>query len=436
MKVLLVNPPAEKEYIRVERCMQVKESWGSLWQPIQLCYAQSILNREGHETKLIDCIADNLNWKQLKSQLDQFNPYAVVVNTALPTLENDLKIINITKARIASVGIPGIISPKMMKNVDAIIQGDVEKSVLEFCDGKNGIIKNQVKNLDDLPFPDFDDLNLNKYTMPFSNKKMVLIVPSRGCPFKCSFCLVPLYHNKAIFRSPENIVDELERNVVNYNISDFLFWSETFTLKKDFVIDTCNEITMRNLKIEWMTPCRSDSVDEEILKSMKTAGCNMISYGVECLDQSVLDKIKKSETVKEIENSIKLTKKHGIKVIAHVVVGLPGETEEMFKSTINRLIQLNVDYVQVYAATPYPRTELHKIAKKNKWITEDDVSKYQINNSIMRNEFLSVDEIQKLRKWGMRKFYIRSRFVSRELFRHNPKNLFSAGMRFILEWSK
>ena len=86
MKVLLVNPPADKEYIRVERCMQVKESWGSLWQPIQLCYAQSVLEREGYETKLIDCIAENIGFEELKRISKQFKPDAVVVNTALPIL--------------------------------------------------------------------------------------------------------------------------------------------------------------------------------------------------------------------------------------------------------------------------------------------------------------------------------------------------------------
>ena len=434
MKVLLVNPPAEREYIRVERCMQVKDSWGSLWQPIQLCYAQSVLKKQGYETKLVDCIAENMDFDKLETKIKDFSPDTVVINTALPTLKSDLKVAEITGARTAAIGISGILVLEMMKNVDAVIQGDVEKSVLDFCRGGKGVIKNQTVNLDGIPFPDFSDLNLDRYTMPFSKRRMALIVPSRGCPFRCSFCLVPLYHKKATFRSAENIVDEIEVNSKKYDIKDYLFWSETFTLNKDFVLSVCGEIIKRKLSINWMTPSRSDRVDEEILKSMKNAGCDMISYGVECLNQEGLDGIRKEETVEDTEMSIKMTKAAGIKVIAHVIVGLPGETEEMFKSTINRLIELKTDYVQIYCATPYPGTGLYKTARKNNWIKETDLLNYQINKSAMRNEHMTAERIQELRRWGMKKFYLRPKFMVKETFRNNPKNLFSTGIKFIFNW--
>jgi radical SAM superfamily enzyme YgiQ (UPF0313 family) len=300
--------------------------------------------------------------------------------------------------------------------------------------GKRGILKKEV-DFKNLPFPCFRDLPLDAYTMPFSGERMALVVPSRGCTFNCSFCLVPVYYGRRVkFREPKYIVDELVRNVNEYKIKSFLFWTETFTMKKKFVLEICNEIIARKLDIRWMAPARVDTVDEEMLRVMKQSGCFMLSFGVESLEQEILDKVNKNVKVFDIEKAIELCKDVDINVMAHIIVGLPGQTKKSVKKTIDKLIDFGTDYIQVYCAVPYPKTGLHQIASEKGWIESENMSKYEINTAVMRNEHMSAEEIQELRNWCYRRFYFRPKIIIKQFLENPSPRLFLDGVNFFLGW--
>jgi len=269
----------------------------------------------------------------------------------------------------------------------------------------------------------------------------MLVEPGRGCPFKCIFCVVPVINEKVRYRSAKNFVDELERDYTKYNIKNFLFWMETATLNKKLMLEICEEIKNRNLKIKWMAPSRVDTVDLELLKKMKEAGCWMLSFGIESIDQKVLDLIKKKITVQQIEKAIENAKKVGIKIVAHIIIGLPGQTKESVEKTIDWLIEKKVDYAQFYCAVPYWGTELRKIAEKNGWIVSNNPKDYEVDKSVMRNEFLSCREIEELRKKAYMKFYMRPSVILKEIWENkfNPQymlNLIKDGFLFLKEWAK
>ena len=110
-----------------------------------------------------------------------------------------------------------------------------------------------------------------------------------------------------------------------------------------------------------MAPSRADTINKELLKEMKDSGCFMLSFGVESLEQRVLDKVNKKVKVSQIEKAIRLSREAGIEVMAHIIVGLPGQTEESVKKTVEKLIKMDTSYIQVYCAVPYPKTGLYQI---------------------------------------------------------------------------
>jgi radical SAM superfamily enzyme YgiQ (UPF0313 family) len=436
MKILLLNPPSPKDadYVRVERCTQKKSVWGgSLWQPLSLLYAQAILDKNDYKTKLKDATAEEISFENVIDFVIKENPDFLVVNTAIPTILNDCKLaLKIKKAinnlKTIAIGLPTNLLPLIIAEYkfDYAILGDVEYAIIDILKGKKEFIvkkirntyfvKHFVDNLNELPFPALHDLEVNKYRLPFTHERLMLVNLARGCPFKCIFCIVPTIDSgKVRFRSAKNFVDELERDYYEYKIKNFLFWAENGTLNRKFMTSLCNEILKRGLKIKWMTPSRVDTVDQEILNKMKEAGCWLLSYGIESIDQKVLDKAKKGITTEQIEKAIIFAHKAGIKVIGHIIIGLPGQTRESVEKTIDWVMQKNIDYCQFYCAVPLWGTELRNIAKKKRWIKSNNKSNYELNKAVMRNDFLSIKEIEELRRLAYLKFYLRPKVVLREL---------------------
>jgi len=460
MKIVLLNPPSPvgTEYVRLERCMQKKSAFGgSLWQPLPLMYAQAILDKNGYETKLKDATAEGMTYEDSVDFVVGENPDFLVINTAVPTIHNDCKFAGDVKKRVkniktVAVGIPTTILPSIISGYkfDYAILGDVEFAILDILKkrkkstakkiGNTIFFKHHVNDLNELPFPVLDDLNLDKYKLPFTRERLMLVDSGRGCPFNCIFCLIPATSGKKVrYRDAKNFVDELERDYKNYGIKNFLFWTETITLNKKFVVPVCNEIMKRKLKIKWMAPSRVDTVDQKLLNKMRKAGCWLLSYGIESVDQNVLDLAKKGTTIKQIERAVALAHKARIKVMGHIILGLPGQTRESIKNTIDWLMDNNVDYCQFYCVVPHWKTELRRMAEEKQWIESDDPRKYEIDRAVMRNEFLSSGEIEELRRHAYFKFYFRPKMLIREIlaYRFNPLyllNLGRDGLHFFKSW--
>jgi radical SAM superfamily enzyme YgiQ (UPF0313 family) len=160
----------------------------------------------------------------------------------------------------------------------------------------------------------------------------------------------------------------------------------------------------------------------------------MLSFGIESLNQGVLDKINKKIKVSQIEHAINLCNEIGIDVMAHMIVGLPSQIKSTVKDTINKLIELNTNYIQVYCAVPYPKTNLHKTASERSWIVNNDLRFYEIDKAVMRNETMTVEEIQNLRKWCLKRFYLRPKFIIKQFLKTPSYRLILDGARFFFGW--
>ena len=184
--------------------------------------------------------------------------------------------------------------------------------------------------------------------------------------------------------------------------------AETFTYNRKWALEICDQIVDRKLKVTWTCSTRVDRIDIELARRMKKAGCYSIALGVESGNQQTLDLMKKRATVEQAEKAIPIIHQAGIKTYQTYVIGFPWETREMIEQTIDFAIKLNGDITQFILALPLYGTELYEVAEKNNQLVK---SGSFLHDYRVRNQFLSDEELDRLYRKAMRKFYLRPRFI-------------------------
>jgi len=450
MKALLINPPRENEIIGNNPPI-IEEERG-FNPPLGLLYIASFLEKHTkHNISIIDSQVEKLTYNSLKSRIASINPDVVGLTVMTLTIIDVIKTINVVKEvnkniRIVLGGPHVHLFPNEtinLKNVDYLVLGEGEevfkellcaiddKSTLKKIPGlvfkDNGRVINtgirpHIKNLDALPFPARHLVPYKKYSsLLFKGKVVTTIFTSRGCPFKCSFCDRPHLGNIFRARSAINLVDELEE-CMKMGIYEFLFYDDTFTVNKRRVIDICNEIIRRKLDLAWDIRTRVDTVDEEIIKHLKKAGCQGIHYGIEAGTEKTLKILNKGITINQARQAFDLTRKYKIPILAYFMIGNPNETIDDIYTTFNVMKILKPDYVHITILTPFPGTRIYFDGLKNGVIKKDYWKEFAESPSTdfvppHWGEMFNRDELSDLLSEGYRKFYLRPLYILKRLTR-------------------
>lgn len=197
-----------------------------------------------------------------------------------------------------------------------------------------------IPDLDALPLPAHELLPLDKQRMPMMKGPFTFIVTSRGCPASCKYCIKHVsYQNSVRVRSAENICDEIQylNKLGIYNIH---MYADLFTVNREHVVSFCEELIRRDIKIKWTCNSRVDYVDEAMLTLMGQAGCWLISWGIESANELILKRARKGYKKEQAFKALQWAKAAGIKNWGYFIIGLPGETEESIRETINYAKQL------------------------------------------------------------------------------------------------
>lgn len=411
MRVYLLNPPYIPRFTRDMRWQDTGRA-GTLYYPIWLAYATGVLEQVGCEVRLADTAASGWTMDQVLSDIGEFEPDLVVVDTSFPSLNNDISIAETIKeshpeAKIAMVGAPcSQFASKMLTSpaVDIVCRWEFDFTLRELAqvldDGnglgqvkgisyKNGveIIHNPDREpsnpeaLDKIPFVSEvyqKHLNIRDYLLNYALHPEVQIFTGRGCPFQCTFCSWPqtLMGRKYRARSISNVLDEIEWVGGNLpEIRQVFLEDDTFTVDKRRVLGFCQGYKERHLKIPWGAQTRAD-IDYETMKAMREANCLMIDVGYECGSDVILKNVKKGVTIERIRQFALDAKRAGLPVHGNWIIGLPGETKETIEMT-ERLIKVtNADAITVAVTTPFPGTELYEWARTNEYLLTDDPNEY------------------------------------------------------------
>ena len=442
MKIIFVRAPSfdGKTYSAEGRCQQpLKASYDLLLPPLSSMYAASLQEKKGYDVSIIDCQARWMPPQDFIKRVLDTSPDFLMFQSGVHTLNSDIEIANkikksdpLIKTAFFDV-FPTILHKKISKEkgIDFVVRGEPEKTLYEIVDRFNNggdlsnipgttiihngkMVVNEERepiDLNTLPFPARHLINIDDYIQPFTYNTYQPIQTSRGCSYQCIFCIAPKYYGrKERFRSVESIIKEIEECVKKYEIHWFYFFSDTFTRKREQIIDLCKEIIDRDLNIHFWGNSRVDTIDEEMAKYLKEAGCESLSFGIESGNPETLERIKKRITTEESKNAIRICKEYGIVSNAFVIVGFPWENKEMIMNTINFVKKLDPDFAQFVTPIPFPSTELYEISKKENLIVNPDVfDNYQ--TCVVKTHDLSSEELRKIVKNAHLRFYIRPRKI-------------------------
>ncbi len=227
------------------------------------------------------------------------------------------------------------------------------------------------KDLDDLPIPLHSMLPFKKYLLPMIKGPYTFIVTSRGCPAGCKYCIKHVSYQFGVrLRSAQKLHEEIEQ-LYKMGIHHVHMYADLFTVNRDQVIDLCKLLIEKGPKITWTCNSRVDYVDEEMLNLMGKAGCNLISWGIESGNEAILKKAHKGYRMEQAYNALRWAKKAGIMNWGYFIIGLPGETVETIRQTIDFSKKLPLDIALFHVAAPYPGTPFFFEVVENGWFRPD-----------------------------------------------------------------
>lgn len=457
-RILLINPPTPPE-------VELYSTAGFVAPPLGLAYLASVLERNGYKVEILDLPALNIGLDKLRVKVRKHASDIVgvtattsIINAAYKTLKVVKQTLPEALTVLGGAHITFMPERTMIEcpyiDVGCIGEGeytflDIVKTVegegsLENVKGiiyrdKNGFIKRTpprpyIENLDELPFPARHLLPMDKYRVFNENMILGTILTSRGCPFNCIFCASSLLFGKKFrARSPSNVVDEVEQFQETYKTRYVEFIDDTFTFDKKRAEEICREIVRRKLDVSWVCSCRVDLISKELMKLLKKAGCRMIYFGVESGVQRVLNLMRKGTKVEQVFKVIRWAKEVGLETVASFILGIPGETWKEAMQTIKFAKKLDPDYAQFSIATPFPGTELYKVAKEEGLLLTEDWSKYTVLKPVMRTKELTVEQLQKLIKKAYFSFYLRPKTILKYTVKGHFKEIFSVIRNYFLQ---
>lgn len=463
-KVLLINPPnPEGKYINRDLMggMGVHVSFGKSFKSKFVAYLKSQLIKlpvlslayiaavlDGLcDIKVIDAANTGLSLEKTLDISEDFDPDIIFLASSTPGLLSEVELANKMKKRMDSkIGFIGetaaILSTEILKqsNADFIVRGEPESIVTELINSNEwnplkGIIYKQngtmitnghrpfIENLDGLPFPAWKYFPVNKYKyFPLIRKKPFLpVLASRGCPYNCVYC--PYVVNmgaKWRSRTPKNVIEELERNIEEYNIKGAQFRDPLFGFDKRWTLSFCNLMIEERINLEWGCETRIDCLDDEIIKKMAESGCRAVSTGIESTDPNVLKNAKRKWIpLDESKRIISMLNDVGIRVAGFFIIGLPGEAKESVEKTIDFSLSLDLSYAEYKIATPFPGTKLYDLAIQNKWIEKelslDALTSYSATMKI--SDELTPECLEEYCDLAFKKFYFRPKIIIKEFLR-------------------
>lgn len=330
--------------------------------------------------------------------------------------------------------------PELLEGLENKMAGLENIRGLAFRRGKEIIINPPmplIENLDILPLPAYDLLQLDAYSSPSATRKpYITYIRSRGCPFNCNFCGVQqMFTRRYRFESSQKTVENIDYLVQNFGIKEILFKDSEFVINQKSVMELCDLLIEKKYDLVWGCNARVDMVSQELLKKMKEAGCNQITYGVESGDQRILNRIRKGITLEQTRKAVALTKSVGIKCITNFMFGNPEETKASMEATIKFAIELDPDFAAFNNLLAFPGSDVYEEAIKNNWFLNGPPKSFTYESLRLNATNVSIEELDKFIKKALFSFYFRPRYILKRLRRltlGEIKNNLS-GLRFVIK---
>lgn len=436
------------------------------WQPLGTLYVASALIQAGHKVQLFN--GAFLSHQQILEEVKDFAPGFVGIYSttfgwprAIQT-SKDICALNINTFICVGGPYPTAVQEECLRSsegyIDAVVYGEAEETLTELVFSleqghslhkiqgvifkkDHEIIKNEpralIEDLDSLPFPARDLLGeeVEKYVPPpatYKRKPVAVIITSRGCNRRCIYCSQFDKDRKSgirgvRYRSIESVIEEIEY-CLNRGYKEIKFIDDTFASDYDRAMQLCNAIKARGLNFTWFASACANQVDKPLLKAMKDAGCWALLIGAESGVQKNLNTLRKGIKLEHVRRAVKAAKETGIRVSTPFIIGIPGETYQDALQTIDFAVELNPDFANFHALTPFPGTPLYNNIEKYGSISEN-LEEYTYQGAAFVPYTMSRRQIQELRQMAFRRFYGRPSFLIKKAFQIRNINDLKAALK-------
>ena len=374
MKICLINPPSLHRYF--DTIVRASPS-------PTLAYLGGYLSNTDHQVTLVDSKLEGLKLDEAANIIGQTKPDLVGLTTCtadLPisrSLARMIKSVNSGTKVVIGGAHPTALPERTLREeqwIDAAVVGEGEATLLDLANAIES--KADLRDVKGCAFrrgdeviitPPRDPIDLNKTPIPawglMRSEKKYYVQVSRGCPGKCSFCY-PMFGKRVRTVSPEKIIAEIEHILSLANPDEFILGAATFGIPRDHSMQVLNALISSgiNKKIKWRTITRVDIPDREMYALMKTAGCYQVGLGIESGDNRILRQTGKYTRVDRIKECMATIRSVGLDTVGFFVFGHPTETKESLRRTSDFAVDLNPTHLTIGIMTPWPGTEVHRLA--------------------------------------------------------------------------
>lgn len=466
LRVLLINPPRVQGLPVVREERYEHRDMGSVYPPLSLLQAAASLRVDGHDVQVLDANGFNLSRDQVSQTLRSFEPHLVMTRLAFDCQEEDLQVlqtvrtvlpnaITAVRCRIVSdvpelltqlafrsevdlclTGEPDSVLPLLARSLSSILPqsgtlptGELHKAAKEtpglawFAEGK--LQRSATAPLTDVlstPFPAYDLLpSVAPYHTGVFPDHFAMIQTSRGCPFGCAFCAYA--SEKYRPRPAAHVCDEIKWLRDKFGVKNLLFFDDILSIRAKDTLGLTEKMIEQKLGVEWVCCTRANLTDEESLKKMSQAGCLELAVGIESGSETILENIKKGVTKDEVRACAAACKKAGILFYGMTIVGLPGETRETMRETIDFIKEVDPFYTQFCFSTPFPNTDMYGWYKERGLLLHEDWSKYSplSQEPVVRTEALTAEDLKALRRQAYREIIFRPKYLLSKIRWTDPK---------------
>lgn len=450
MRVLLINPAMNLK--KLGRFAGLLEPMP----PTGLAYIAGALEAHGVFVRCLDMFADKLSGEDIVDRAKRFKPDLIgmtVLTPSAPVCERLTAMLRkaLPEAKHVWGGVHADVFAKeivrdldvdfcvhhdgeitICELVDAISKGEKDYSAIDgltwrTTDGQPVTNKRRAlnKDLDDLPYPAWHLLPIHRYgLLPFADidKPILTMAGSRGCPYRCDYCSLIHTGGKTFRRrDPIKVVDEYEYLVDRYGVKQIGFIDPIFPLVKKDLLPLCDEIVKRGLdkRCVWLSETRADRLDKETCEQMYYGGCRRVLMGIESGVDMLLGNVNKTLTTDKVREGVANAKNAGIQTVGLFMIGLPGETPDLTKETIEFAVELDLDFAKFAITVPFPGSKLFE-DRWQKDLFRDDWENYTTFNPdpdrlIYHPHNYDPQTLIDMQAYALRRFYMRPAQLKKQL---------------------
>lgn len=446
----MINSPfLGGRFSRTSRSPAILKS-GTLYWPFWLAHGTGALEQAGHEVLFLDCPARGVGEAEMLSMVGEASPGLIAVDTSTAAIYSDLRLASTLAgrnpgARVFLLGTHASALPeeclRLAPALDGVIIGEYDRTLVDLAqaieggdplDSVAGLCLNTdmdfhrtadrepIRDLDSLPFlADVYKRHLRPedYFFAAARYPSVMTITSRGCPYRCSFCLWPQVLHRGLYRTrtPRHVAEEFMLFAEYFpQVQEIVVEDDTFSADNRRVEEVSDALIAAGNRLPWTANTRA-TLTLDAMRKMNAAGCRLIIVGYESGSQEILDRVTKGTTIEQNLEFAERAKKAGLLVHGCFMAGNPGETRESLKATLDMAIRLKPDTAQFFPIMAYPGTRLYEeydrdglIRTRNfrEWVTPEG-----LHDCVVNLPGLPAGELVNWCDEARRSFYLRPSYL-------------------------